>query len=128
MGRRRLDDRTWMINHLGPLMEVGTEIDERDVKLPAKVPTYDKGYWTGLKLIALKYYVKPYLNILGPRKRLAYIDLLAGPGLNRLGDREVPVPGSPPDSDNASRKQVRLCEICICRTERRVLQCACRTD
>ncbi len=84
-----------MISHLESLMEVGREINEKDENLPAKRPTYDKGYWTGLKLIALKYYVKPYLNILGPRKKLAYVDLLAGPGLNRLGDRQVPIPGSP---------------------------------
>lgn len=76
-------------------MEVGRDINERDTNLPAKIPTYDKGYWTGLKLIALKYYIKPYLDILGPRKTLAYLDLLAGPGLNRIGDRHVPIPGSP---------------------------------
>jgi three-Cys-motif partner protein len=86
----------WVAKHLTPLMEQGKRLREQDVALPVKdLPTYDKGYWTGLKLIALKYYIKPYLAILGPRAKVAYIDLFAGPGVNLLGKRRVPVPGSP---------------------------------
>ncbi len=57
--------------------------------------TYNAGSWTGLKLIALKNYIKPYLEILGDRFSLAYIDLFAGPGLDRVGEGRVPLPGSP---------------------------------
>jgi three-Cys-motif partner protein len=35
------------------------------------------------------------LNILAPRTRVGYVDLFAGPGLNKIGDQKVPIPGSP---------------------------------
>ncbi len=63
--------------------------------MPAKYPTYDKGYWTGLKLILEKYYIPSYLNILALRMKVAYVDLFAGPGLDKIGDQKVPIPGSP---------------------------------
>ncbi|MDH2901388.1 MAG: three-Cys-motif partner protein TcmP [archaeon] len=92
----KLEDRDWIIKHLGKLMQAGKEILDKSTLIPTKEsPTYDKGYWTGLKLILLKYYLKPYLDILAQRKRVAYIDLFAGPGLTRIGDSKVPVPGSP---------------------------------
>ncbi len=91
-----VEDREWVIRHLSPLMERGKEILQKSSTTPTKnAPTYDKGYWTGLKLILLKYYVKPYLDILGRENKVAYVDLFAGPGLNRIGDSKVPVPGSP---------------------------------
>ncbi|MBI4895642.1 MAG: three-Cys-motif partner protein TcmP [Candidatus Aenigmarchaeota archaeon] len=90
----RLSDRERIINHLKPLMDAGKKIKNFDETLPIKMDSYDKGAWTGLKLIALKYYIKPYLNILGGRQKLAYIDLFSGPGLNLLGDRKVPIAGS----------------------------------
>lgn len=89
------DDHEWIVKHLAPLMKAGREIQELDENLPTKSPpTYDKGYWTALKLLLLKYYIKPYLDILGSRGSLAYIDLFAGPGLNLLGKNRVPLPGS----------------------------------
>lgn len=96
-GRAPVDDRTWVTNHLQPLMEAGKDLYARSNTLETKLPTYDKGYWTGLKLILVKYYVKPYLDILagGQGKKVAYVDLFSGPGLNLIGDRKVPVPGSP---------------------------------
>src|SRR2546426_8778910 len=96
MPRKIADDRAWLAKHLSPLMEAGRKLLEFDSTLPIRdPPTYDRGYWTGLKLIALKYYVKPYLNILAGRTRVAFVDLFAGPGLNRIGKRRVPIPGSP---------------------------------
>lgn len=95
MARRIEDDREWLEKHLGPLMEAGQTIASLDQTLPSFTPTYDKGYWTGLKLISLKYYIKPYLEILTKRTPVAYVDLFAGPGLNQIGDRCVPLPGSP---------------------------------
>ena len=89
-----LDNRGWLRKHLAQLMKAGQEIQAMDASLPMK-PSYDKGNWTGLKLIALKYYIRPFLDLLGQKKTLAYVDLLAGPGLDRLGERQVPVPGSP---------------------------------
>ncbi|MHB8568102.1 MAG: three-Cys-motif partner protein TcmP [Nitrososphaerales archaeon] len=93
-----LENRDWIIKHLLPLMQKGKEISDKSVITPTKdAPTYDKGYWTGLKLIMLKNYLKPYLEILtgGQKKNVAYVDLFAGPGLNRIGDSMVPIPGSP---------------------------------
>lgn len=92
-----MTDRDWVIRHLSPLMDEGKKILSVSDKDPTKaVPTYDKGYWTGLKLILLKYYLKPYLNILGKQgKKLAYVDLFAGPGLDKIGDSETAVLGSP---------------------------------
>ena len=91
------DDRAWVIKHLQPLMDAGMELQAFDESLPDRVvpQTYDAGPWTGLKLIALKNYIPPYLNILGDMFPLAYIDLFAGPGLDRIGEHERPIPGSP---------------------------------
>jgi len=90
------DDRAWLEKHLKPLLETGSALMALDRDLPVHdPPTYDRGYWTGLKLIALKYYVRPYLNILAKRTRVGFVDLFAGPGLNRIGKRKVPIPGSP---------------------------------
>lgn len=94
----RLENRDWVIKHLTPLMQCGSEILYKSADTPTKdVPTYDKSAWTGLKLILLKNYLKPYLEILagGQRRKVAYVDLFAGPGLDRLGASSVPVPGSP---------------------------------
>jgi len=88
-------DRDWLVKHLNPLIDAGKDLLSKTASQIVKVPTYDKGYWTGLKLILEKYYIKPYLNILGSRGNLAYVDLFAGPGLNLIGDQKVPVPGSP---------------------------------
>jgi len=55
--------------------------------------------WTPLKLIALSYFIQPYLNIMRglERKRgrtaLVYIDLFAGSGINRVG--KYALAGSP---------------------------------
>lgn len=90
------NDREWLIRHLSRLIEVGNQIHQFDASLlSARPPTYNKGYWSALKLLLLKYYVKPYLDILGNQKTLGYVDLFAGPGLNLLGKRQVPFPGSP---------------------------------
>lgn len=91
-----MDDRAWVVKHLTPLIDEGKSLHTKSSSLGAKLPTYDKGYWTGLKLILLKYYLKPYLEILvGRGERVAYVDLFAGPGLDLIGDRKVPVLGSP---------------------------------
>ena len=89
------NDRDWLIKHLTPLIDAGKDVLDRSRSLPARMPTYDKGYWTGLKLVLEKYYIPSYVNILGPRMRIAYVDLFAGPGLDMIGDQRVPIPGSP---------------------------------
>ena len=77
-------------------MDKGKELVALSQNLPSKsLPTYDKGAWTGLKLILEKYYLKTYLDILGRNTRVGYVDLFAGPGLNLIGDEKVPIPGSP---------------------------------
>jgi three-Cys-motif partner protein len=96
-GERKVDDRQWIIKHLQPIMDEGKKLYEKSQALAVKPVTYDKGYWTGLKLILVKYYVKPYLDILasGEGKKVAYVDLFSGPGLDLIGERKVPVLGSP---------------------------------
>lgn len=95
-------------------MEAGKEIFGLDTALPSKLPTYDKGYWSALKLLLLKYYIKPYLNILGPRKSLAYVDLFAGPGLDLLGENQVPFPGSPLIPLTISESKHEFSHFCFC--------------
>src|SRR5438445_13673751 len=93
----KIDDHDWMLKHLKPLMEKGKELAARDSTLPVKDPeSYDRGYWTGLKLIALKYYIKPYLDILGARMKVGYLDLFPAPGLKEIVSRGVKRPGYPP--------------------------------
>ena len=96
MPKRYESDRDWLEKHLGTLMDIGKKIHQLDTELPVSEPlkTYDKGYWTGLKLICLNYYLPTYINNLAKRNRIAYVDLFCGPGLNRIGDRRIPVPGS----------------------------------
>jgi three-Cys-motif partner protein len=89
------DPHDWLRVHLEPLMDAGRKLEAFDATLPSRFPTYDRGYWTGLKLVALKYYLKPYLNILARKFPVGYVDLFAGPGLDRIGHRDVPLPGSP---------------------------------
>jgi three-Cys-motif partner protein len=95
MGRRQMDDREWVIKHLKPIMEEGKKLYEKDPRLEIKLPTYDKEYWTALKLILVKYYIKPYLEILARKGKVAYVDLFSGPGLDLMGELKVPVLGSP---------------------------------
>lgn len=96
MSRPKKDNRQWLEEHLSVLMDTGRKIQELDKHLPARPPTYDKtGYWTPLKLICLKYYVPVYLNILSKRGRVGYVDPFSGPGLNLIGQRKLPLPGSP---------------------------------
>src|SRR3990172_2267702 len=91
-----LSDQEWITKHLKPLMVAGKTLLAQTDTLPSKPPTYDKGDWTGLKLLLEKYYLKIYLDILGKRGyRVAYVDLFAGPGLNRIGKANTPIPGSP---------------------------------
>src|SRR6266566_3532628 len=95
MSPKTSDAHAWVTKHLAPLMKSGDDLEKFDATLPARMPSYDKGEWTGFKLIALKYYLKPYLTILARRTKVAYVDFFAGPGLDRIGKRRVELPGSP---------------------------------
>jgi three-Cys-motif partner protein len=96
MARKPMSDREWLAKHLTPLMDAGKTLFSKSGSLTSNLQTYDKGGWTGLKLILEKNYITPYLEILAGRgRKVAYVDLFAGPGLNLLGTRKVPVPGSP---------------------------------
>lgn len=96
MRRKVSTDRQWLIKHLKPLMVEGKNLFSLSSSFAPMCPSYEKGYWTALKLILLKYYIKLYLDIQGSqRHRVAYVDLFAGPGLNLIGDRKMPILGSP---------------------------------
>lgn len=57
-------------------------------------------HWTGLKLYALQYYVRVYSSILRGylqtlrKAQMAYVDILAGAGLNRIQEANDFLPGS----------------------------------
>jgi len=95
MGKRIESDRDWLEKHLRTLKDLGKVAYEVDKTLPSHQPTYDKGSWTGLKLICLNYYLPVYLNILGKKCKVGYVDVFAGPGVDKIGRRKIPVPGSP---------------------------------
>ena len=57
-------------------------------------------HWSGLKLYALQYYIKVYTDILPNhlrrlgKKEMAYLDILAGAGLNHIQEADDFLPGS----------------------------------
>jgi three-Cys-motif partner protein len=93
--KRYSNDLERLESHLAALMQKGREIQKMDRSLPAPPPSYEKGGWTALKLILVRYYMPGYLNIQAKRMNVAYVDLFAGPGLNLIGNRKRPLPGSP---------------------------------
>ena len=87
-------DFRWLSNHLNEL---------RDIRKIAKIKkdiVYVTKSWTPLKLIALMLYLNFYTKVIASQKarktwceNMVYIDLLAGPGLNKI--KKDIVVGSP---------------------------------
>jgi three-Cys-motif partner protein len=109
-------DYDWVNEHFGKLIKQGEEIRRCDATLECKIEDYEKnGHWPAMKLMTLECYITPYLRILGNQgKKMAYIDLFAGPGLNVLGEYKTPIPGSPliPMCFNESEFDFSLFVLC----------------
>lgn len=81
-------------NNLKQLRYLGERLSKFTSKIPHEAHT-----WTLLKLVFLKLYIETvYTPIISKRyKRMFYVDLFAGTGVNmyRVNDRQVYLPGSP---------------------------------
>ena len=87
------DPYDWLHRRLNLLMKIKDVLDVGDVY-------YDVGEWTPLKCIFLSYFTGMYLRIIDEQLRkqfknlkVYYIDLFAGPGINRIND--IKMFGSP---------------------------------
>jgi three-Cys-motif partner protein len=56
---------------------------------------YEPGPWAIMKLALVGYYVQIYTNILGKTRTINYVDLFAGPGVNRIRRTHQLIMGSP---------------------------------
>jgi len=76
---------------------------------------YEVGPWAIMKLALLGYYVQVYTNILGSSGTINYVDLFAGPGINRIKGTDLKIMGSPLLAELAPRKHhftnLILCEL-----------------
>ena len=94
--RKGISPREWLHKKVSEIISLTDENyieDDNELLLPS----YEKGPWTVLKLISLKYILSIYTNIIGTKrffKKMVYIDFLAGPGLNKI-DRRINMLGSP---------------------------------
>jgi len=97
MAREPMGERARLESHLRLLTDAGNAVQRRNGTTDSDSSvTYDKGPWTALKLICLEYYIPAYIDILHRQgRRIAYVDLFAGPGLNLIGSNHTPFPGSP---------------------------------
>ncbi len=88
-------DLEWLEDHLRILLDTGKKV--RDIE-PAV--TNEFGPWTTLKLIGVEYWQRIYTDIIqehlkGLKKKcMAYLDIMAGSGLNRIPEADCIVGGS----------------------------------
>ncbi|RLI57853.1 MAG: hypothetical protein DRP09_02095 [Candidatus Thorarchaeota archaeon] len=89
-----LDDFEWLRNKVEDLAGVEQEIAA--LYEGGRHKTYDKGLWAFWKLLIHAYYVDIFTNVAKKyRTHVGYIDLLAGPGFNKLKDLDLIIAGSP---------------------------------
>jgi three-Cys-motif partner protein len=89
-----MDDFEWLKDKVerlaGVKQEIGALCNSGNHK------TYDKGLWAFWKLLIHAYYVDIFTNVAKEnRENVGYIDLLAGPGFNKLKDLDLIIAGSP---------------------------------
>ena len=76
---------------------------------------YEVGPWAIMKLALLGYYIQVYTNILGSSGTINYVDLFAGPGINRIKGTTHNIMGSPLLAKLSPRKyhftNLILCEL-----------------
>jgi three-Cys-motif partner protein len=89
-----LDDFEWLRDKVERLAGINQQIQELCDK--GRHKTYEKGLWAFWKLLIHAYYVDIFTNVAKKnRDNVVYIDLLAGPGFNRLEDLNLTIAGSP---------------------------------
>lgn len=75
---------------------------------------YEPGPWAIMKLSLVGYYIQVYTNILGKAGTTNYVDLFAGPGVNRIRGSQQLIMGSPLLAEFAPRRNhftnLILCE------------------
>ncbi len=88
-------DLEWLKGHLNTLVDVGSRVRVIDPDI-----FNEFGSWTALKLIGVKYWqsvystiIPEYLRELG-RDSMAYLDVMAGSGLNRIREPDCYLAGS----------------------------------
>jgi len=94
--RNRITPREWLHKKVSEIISL-TEDNYIEDNNELLLPSYEKGPWTVLKLISLRYILSIYTNIIGSSrffKDMIYLDLLAGPGLNKI-DGKYRLLGSP---------------------------------
>jgi len=97
MAGRRKNKLQWWLDRLNTL----TGYKEEAMKLydymrkQYNIDAYEKGYWAILKLTILSYYIDVYTIVAKEHfKKILYIDLLAGCGLNKIKDYDEIIMGS----------------------------------
>src|SRR5207249_7413460 len=92
---KRKTDLEWLGDHLGILTEAGERV--RSIE---HTVYNDFNAWTTLKLIGVKFWQRIYTDIIQEHLELlrkecmAYLDVMAGSGLNRIRDADCYVAGS----------------------------------
>lgn len=92
---RKKSDLEWLQDHLAVLLDTATEIQAIE---PAVFNSF--GAWTTLKLIGVKYWQRVYTDIIQDnlaklgKNCMAYLDVMAGSGLNRIREVDCTVAGS----------------------------------
>jgi len=74
---------------------------------------YEPGPWAIMKLSLLGYYVQVYTNILGKTGTTNYVDLFAGPGVNRVRGTQQLIMGSPLLAEYAPERN-RFTNLVLC--------------
>ena len=82
---------------------------------------YEPGPWAIMKLALVGYYIQVYTNILGKSGRVTYVDLFAGPGINRIRGTQHFIMGSPLLAEYAPRRH-RFTNLVLCETNPEYVQ------
>ncbi|MBA7499882.1 hypothetical protein ES704_02633 [subsurface metagenome] len=102
----------WWITRIRVLQGLSAEAIEHCPEIAEATEKYEEeektGSWTFLKLLTLQYYVSVYTTIAKSRfGRIAYIDLCAGDGFNRIKEINEVIVGSPVIAHIIPRKRTK---------------------
>lgn len=77
---------------------------------------YEPGPWAIMKLALLGYYIQVYTNILGSSGTTNYVDLFAGPGIDRIRRTQHKIMGSPLLAEFAPKRS-KFTNLVLCEKE-----------